>query len=61
MVEINMEITKEQYDEYKDKPSKLGSQLISMEEFMGYGVYGICIIEDGGKYFLRYDRGTSCD
>ncbi|MBR2247977.1 MAG: hypothetical protein IJ880_13305 [Bacilli bacterium] len=61
MVEINMEITKEQYEEYKDKPSKLGSQLISMEEFMGYGVYTQRLVEDGGKYFLRYDRGTSCD
>ena len=61
MVEINMEITKEQYDEYKDKPSKLGSQLISMEEFMGWGVYCQRLVEDGGKYYLRYDRGSSCD
>lgn len=61
MVEINMEITKEQYEEYKDKPSKLGSQLISMEEFIGYGVYTQRLVEDGGKYFLRYDRGSSCD
>lgn len=61
MVEINMEITKEQYDEYKDKPSKLGSQLISMEEFIGWGVYCQRLVEDNGRYYLRYDRGSSCD
>ena len=61
MVEVSREITKEQYNEYKDRPRELGNELISPDIFIGYGVYGIRLVEENEKYFLRYNRGSSCD
>lgn len=61
MVEVSREITKEQYNEYKDRPRELGNELISPDIFMGYGVNCIRLVEKDGKYYLRYDRGSTCD
>lgn len=61
MVTITQEITKEEYEQYKDTPGKLGQKYISLEEYMGYGVYAQRIYEDNGKYIFSYERGSSCD
>lgn len=61
MVTITQEISKEEYEQYKDIPSKLGDKYISIEEYCGYGVYSQRIFKDGEKYIFAYDRGSSCD
>ena len=61
MVTITREITKEEYEQFKDTPSKLGNKYISMEEYCGYGVYTQRIYKDNDKYIFAYDRGGSCD
>ena len=61
MVTITQEITKEEYEQFKDTPSKLGNKYISIEEYIGYGVYSVRVIKDKEKYYLTYDRGSSCD
>lgn len=57
-VHIKFEITKEQYERAK---SGNYDGMISDSEFMGYGVYCIRATEEDGKYYLSYDRGSSCD
>ncbi len=61
MITITQEISKEEYDQYKDTPGKLGNKYISIEEYCGYGVYLPRIYKDGEKYIFAYDRGSSCD
>ena len=61
MVTITKEITKEEYEQFKDTPGKLGDKYIPMEVYMGYGVYLPRIYKDNDKYIFAYDRGNSCD
>jgi len=59
---INREISKSDYDEYKkmDIDDVMEIQC-SKSELYGYGVYGFRVEEENGKYFIRYVRGDSCD
>ena len=52
------EISKEDYE----KALKEGaSSLVSDSIKMGYGLYGSSVSEVDGKYYLTYERGSSCD
>lgn len=58
MVTVTCEISKEEYD----KALKEGADsIISDAIHLGYGVYRSDVTEVGGKYWLTYDRGNSCD
>ena len=63
MLAVSIEITKEQYEEYKNRPRELANELISPSIFIGYGVYSPYLDVDTkvNKYFLRYLEGDSCD
>lgn len=37
------------------------SDIFSISELIGYGVYLVRAFEKDGKYFVRYQRGDSCD
>ena len=58
MIDVNREITKEEYDKANEKGPY---SLIPESIVMGYGVYGAEVYEEDGKYFLSYSRGDSCD
>ena len=54
------ELTQEQWERYwKGELPK--SELHSMAEIMGYGVYWGRPYEDNGKYYLPYSMGSSCE
>ena len=58
MIEVRHEITQEQYE----KAKKDGPRSIIPDDVkMGYGAYGAGVYEEDGKYFIRYDQGSSCD
>ena len=58
MVDVMYEISKEQYE----KTQKEGAEsIIGYDVIMGYGCYGARTFEKGGKYYLSYSRGSSCD
>lgn len=58
MVEVMYEISKEQYDKAVEKNAY---ELIGDDILMGYGAYNAQVFVYDGKYYLRYDRGSSCD
>jgi hypothetical protein len=58
MTTVTYEIPKEDYD----KAQKEGAySLIGDAIKMGYGVYGARVYGADGKYYLTYERGSSCD
>lgn len=66
MYRLTKNISKEIYDRNKDNPGgRLNgsdySEVFSISELIGYGVYGAYVREDDSKYFVDYDRGESCD
>lgn len=58
MITVNYEITKEEYEKAKEKGAE---SIIGMSVKMGYGVYGAMVYEVDGRYYLRYESGSSCD
>jgi len=58
MVEVMYEISKEEYDKGQKEGAK---SLVSETIQLGYGCYCAKVFERDGKYYLRYDRGSSCD
>ncbi len=55
---VTYEISKEEYDKaIKEGPDSI----ISDSVHMGYGVYSSSVTESDGKYYLTYERGSSCD
>ena len=58
MVRVRYEITKENYDLANETSPY---RLIPSDVKMGYGVYTAWVEEVDGKYYLVYDRGSSCD
>ena len=58
MVEVLYEISKEEYEKAKEKSAYA---IISDSIKMGYGAYCAAVFERDGKYYLRYDKGSSCD
>lgn len=51
-------ISKEEYEKalHEGADSIIGDAI-----HMGYGVYGAKVFEQGGVYYLAYERGDSCD
>ena len=60
MVNVNYEISKDEYDKAKNSP-RGAYEIISDGIKMGYGAYCAEVYEVDGHYYLRYDRGNSCD
>ena len=59
MTKCKKEITREQYINATEYHNAKG--IFTDQELMGYGVYGDYYFEDGGKYYVRYELGDSCD
>lgn len=57
-VTVNYEISKEDYDKALENGVY---SIISDSIKMGYGVYGARVYGADGKYYLTYERGSSCD
>lgn len=58
MIEVKRKISKEEYDKAQDQSPYV---LIDESIQIGYGAYHAAVYEMDGKYYLRYDRGSSCD
>jgi len=58
MIEVKREISKEEYDKAQEQSPYV---LIDESIQIGYGAYCAVVYETDGKYYLRYDRGSSCD
>ena len=58
-------ITKEQFDRAMTNHGYLTQDdketVFSMSERCGYGVYDSSVIQDGDKYYVRFQMGSSCD
>ena len=48
-------------DDYEKALREGAESIITVAEQMGYGVYSAKVLEIGGKYWLTYWRGDSCD
>lgn len=59
MTDVTYEIDKEKYDKAIEEGAY---SIINPDIIMGYGVYcaEVTATEDG-KYYLHYERGSSCD
>ena len=58
MVSEKYEITEEEYQQaLKDGALSIVPECI----VMGYGCYGARVSENDGKYYIAYERGSSCD
>lgn len=59
------EISKELYDKAIANnwtiPESAYSDIFSIGELAGYGVYHVRPFEKNGKYFVRYQLGDNCD
>lgn len=55
---LTKEITEEQYIKAKRGDS---SDIFSMREVCGYGIYNEQYYQEGDKYFVSYYMGSSCD
>lgn len=58
MIEVKREISKEEYDKAQEQSPYV---LIDESIQMGYGAYNAQVFVYDDKYYLRYDRGSSCD
>ena len=65
MTEVRREITKEEYDKYtnmsKAEARKEIEKTIDNATLIGYGIYCLRFYKNDDKYYLIYDRGSSCD
>ena len=65
MILMERKITKEIYERalknrgYIDKQDS--DKVFTISELCGYGVYGDQVFEKDGDYFVRFERGDSCD
>lgn len=59
------EITKEMYElamkNHGRIPNNKKVEVFGIAIVCGYGLYGNEVYEENGKYFVRYDCGSSCD
>ena len=63
---ITRELTEETYTKAKAMPRGDAEEILfTVSDIWGYGVYGWTLYTteeaDGTHYWLRYDRGNSCD
>ena len=59
MRRVKRELTPEQYRNVTEKHDATG--IFTAQEVMGYGVYCERYFQEGGKYFVEYSVGDSCD
>ena len=59
MVDVTYQISKEEYEQAKEKGAM--SLITDPALISGYGVYGARVSEADGKYYLSFSRGNSCD
>jgi hypothetical protein len=58
MINVKHEITKEEFDKAKEKGAGV---LVPEYVHYGYGLYGCRVWEEGGKYYLEWRQGESCE
>lgn len=61
---ISHEITKKDYERYKNDKATLKAEReknLPDSWTMGYGYYGCYVKEESGEYFVCYKLGSSCD
>ena len=59
-----IEITKEEYEAYKNNTvdrDKWLDEKIDFSRYRGYGVYPRVCYSETGQYFITYTTGDSCD
>ena len=66
MQTITNEIDKEKFEKlqamsYDEQKAELFPNGIQAEWEYGYGYYGHAVFEAGGKYYVQYKLGSSCD
>lgn len=65
MVECKKEISKEVYDRAMENnkriPDDLEMEVFGMAVICGYGLYSNYVYKEDGKYYVKYNRGSSCD
>ena len=66
MFRFKREISKEIYDRAIANNGKFASKedwnaVFTLAESCGYGIYGYSILEEDGKYYVWFDRGSTCD
>lgn len=65
MINCTREISKEIFDKAKTYGNSIcredRAKVFSKAELYGYGVYGTSVYEKEGKYYVRFERGCSCD
>ena len=65
MVTCTKEISKEIYDKAMENnghiPKDMEEQVFGIAVLCGYGLYGNRVKEEDGKYYVTYNRGSSCD
>lgn len=59
MKQLHKEITEEQYQ--KAVTEHIYDGIFTVQEECGYGVYNKHFYQEKGKYFVRYELGSSCD
>lgn len=57
--DITRQITEEQY--FKAVNEHDATDIFSEREVCGYGVYNERFYQTDGKYYVRYQLGSSCD
>lgn len=65
MTRHEREITKEVYNHAKTNRGYImaddRSEVFTISELIGYGVYGDQVFERDGKYYVSYLLGSTCD
>jgi hypothetical protein len=62
------EVSKEFYEKCQKEtggrgfvPSKFYSEIFTIPQMCGYGIYGTNLYKKDDKYYVHYDMGSSCD
>ncbi len=59
------EITKEQYNRAISKNKMIVPEdmenVFTASELYGYGIYGNSVFTENGKFYVKYNIGSSCD
>ena len=65
MANCGIEISKEVYDRAVANNGKITredeKEIFDISILCGYGLYGTSVMEENGKYYCRYWRGSTCD
>lgn len=65
MVQIKREITKDIYNRALNNNGHITNedqnQVYHIHELCGYGIYGDCVSNEDDRYYVIFQRGSSCD